>query len=262
MSVNISAVLELDICILFMIIQNTAGMNCLKITSRGLHLSVIYVNHHQNRVQIYLRWILARQCKKSRENTYEALHTRGFRCGGIIVRACEYLNFPRGVVGHLVDALCYGQARSRVRFQLVSLEFFFDIILPMTLWPWGRLSLEQKWVSGIFRVDKGGRCVGMSTLPPSCTDRLEICEPQPSGTLRTCPGLMGLLYLNVGWKPVTCRLPQTPKDEDQDFLPWCSQWEILISTLVKGPLCPVKWHIHGLLSWGLSILGGFVNRLG
>ena len=36
---------------------------------------------------------------------------------------------------------------------------------------------------------KGGRCVGLRTLPPSCTDFLEIWEPQPPGTLRASSGL-------------------------------------------------------------------------
>jgi len=31
---------------------------------------------------------------------------------------------------------------------------------------------------------KGGRCVELTTLPPSCVDHLEIWEPQPPGTLR------------------------------------------------------------------------------
>jgi hypothetical protein len=31
--------------------------------------------------------------------------------------------------------------RSRVRFPIVSLEFFFDVILPVALCPWGWLSL-------------------------------------------------------------------------------------------------------------------------
>jgi hypothetical protein len=34
---------------------------------------------------------------------------------------------------------------------------------------------------------KGGRCIGLTTLPPSCADCLEIWEPQPPGTLRECP---------------------------------------------------------------------------
>jgi len=36
---------------------------------------------------------------------------------------------------------------------------------------------------------KGGRCVGLTTLPPSCADCLEIWEPQIPGTVRACPGL-------------------------------------------------------------------------
>jgi len=36
---------------------------------------------------------------------------------------------------------------------------------------------------------KGGRCVGLTPLPPSCADCLEIWDPQPPGTHRACPGL-------------------------------------------------------------------------
>ena len=36
---------------------------------------------------------------------------------------------------------------------------------------------------------KGGRCVGLTILPPSCVDFLEICEPQPSRTPLTYIGL-------------------------------------------------------------------------
>ena len=46
--------------------------------------------------------------------------------------------------------------------------------------------------------DKGGRCVELTTLPPSCANCLEIWEPQPAGTLRDCPGLdlhLGNLHL-------------------------------------------------------------------
>jgi hypothetical protein len=36
---------------------------------------------------------------------------------------------------------------------------------------------------------KGGRCVGLTTLPPSCADCLGIWEPEPPGALRACPAL-------------------------------------------------------------------------
>jgi len=50
--------------------------------------------------------------------------------------------------------------------------------------------LTEMSTRNIFVVGgKGGRCVGLTTLPPSCADCLEIWGPQPPATLRTSPGL-------------------------------------------------------------------------
>jgi hypothetical protein len=40
-----------------------------------------------------------------------------------------------------------------------------------------------------FPGGKGGRCLGLTNLSPSCADCLEIWEPQPPGTLGACQGL-------------------------------------------------------------------------
>jgi len=40
-----------------------------------------------------------------------------------------------------------------------------------------------------FLGGKGNQCIGLTTLPPSRADCLEIWEPQTPGTLRACPGL-------------------------------------------------------------------------
>ena len=43
---------------------------------------------------------------------------------------------------------------------------------------------------------KGGQCVRLTTLSPSCAECLEIWEPRPSGTLRACSrSVQELLYL-------------------------------------------------------------------
>ena len=40
-----------------------------------------------------------------------------------------------------------------------------------------------------FLGGKNGRCAGLTTLPPSCAECLEICDPQPYGNLRPCTGI-------------------------------------------------------------------------
>jgi len=40
-----------------------------------------------------------------------------------------------------------------------------------------------------FLGGKGGRCLGLTILPPSCAGCLEIWEPQLPGTPRASPGL-------------------------------------------------------------------------
>ena len=81
---------------------------------------------------------------------------------------------------------CATSRKVTVLFPIVSLESFVDVILPAALWPWGRLSLNRNEFQEYFLGAKGGRCVGQSTLAPSCADCLGIWEPQPLGILSTC----------------------------------------------------------------------------
>ena len=62
---------------------------------------------------------------------------------------------------------------------------------PFALWPFGRLSLEQKWVPGIFPGCKGGRCLRLTTLPPTCATVVKsgnLNFMEHSGPLQTCSG--------------------------------------------------------------------------
>ena len=72
---------------------------------------------------------------------------------------------------------------------MVSLQFFIDIILPAHCGPGVDSASNRNEYQEYFLGCKGGRCVGLTTLPPSCADCLEIWEPQPPGTLRASPGL-------------------------------------------------------------------------
>jgi len=72
---------------------------------------------------------------------------------------------------------------------MVSPGFFIDLLLPAALWPGVDSACTRNQYQEYFLRGKGGRCIRLTTLPPSCSNCLEIWEPQPSGTLRACPGL-------------------------------------------------------------------------
>ena len=59
----------------------------------------------------------------------------------------------------------------------------------------------------LFPGGTGGRYVGLTTLPPSCADCLEIWEPQSPGTLWTCQACNGIalpfIYQFLGGESVS-----------------------------------------------------------
>jgi len=62
-----------------------------------------------------------------------------------------------------------------------SLGFFFHLIHPTAL---RSIQLLTEMSTG----EKGGRCVGLTTLPSSYVDCLEMWEPQHTGALTDCLG--------------------------------------------------------------------------
>ena len=92
-------------------------------------------------------------------------------------------------VAQLVEALLY---KSEGRASDISLTESFRPHCGS--WDW--LNLNRNEYQEHFMDGKGGRCVGMTTLPSSCANCLEIWDPQPSWALWACnrPD-QGFLYL-------------------------------------------------------------------
>jgi hypothetical protein len=165
----------------------------------------------------------------------------------------KYENFYSGS-GAVDWSTALQAGRLRVRLPMVSLEFFIDIILPATLSPWGYSTSNRNWVPGIFPWCKEGRCVGLTTLPPSCADRLEIWEPYAPGTLRASPGREDSIQF---YSQQTQTFPSCPQRTD-----WLCTFRVSIKDVprIKRPE-PKPDHWTLCSAWVRTDTDILVNRM-
>jgi hypothetical protein len=81
---------------------------------------------------------------------------------------------------------------------------------------------------------KGGRCVGLTTLPPSCAECLEIWEPQPSATLWDCCTFKGHPCHGCG------RKERRPRYSSNSFAAWALEGMGSQSATLPGALPVVQ----------------------
>ena len=69
----------------------------------------------------------------------------------------------------------------------------WDFPLTRSFWPHYGCGIDsapdKNEYQEFFLTGKGGRCVGLTTLPTSCADCHVMWGPQPPGTLKSCPAL-------------------------------------------------------------------------
>ena len=70
--------------------------------------------------------------------------------------------------------------RSWVQSPMGSLEIFLDLILPAALWPGVNSTSERNEYQEYLLGGKGSWCIGLTTLPPSGANCLEILGPSIS----------------------------------------------------------------------------------
>jgi hypothetical protein len=88
--------------------------------------------------------------------------------------------------------------RSRVRFPIVYLDFSLALSFRPHSGPGFDSARNRNESQDYILRGKGGRCVRLTTFPPSCTDCIEIWEPQTPVILETFyPYAYGILCTSL-----------------------------------------------------------------
>ena len=109
------------------------------------------------------------------------------------INSTQYTDWGHAVA-QLAEALHYKSEDRGFDSRWCHWKFFIDIILPAALCPGVDSVSNRNEYQEYFLEGKSGRCVGLTTLPPSCGDCLEsgsLNLLEPFGSSRP---LMGLLY--------------------------------------------------------------------
>jgi hypothetical protein len=112
-----------------------------------------------------------------------------FQCFGIALlytSICTYISLCIAVA-QLVEALSYKPEGHGFDSRLCHWDFSFTYSFRSHCGRGVDSASNRNEYQEYFLGGKG--CVGLTTLPPSCADCLEIWEPQPPGILMACPGL-------------------------------------------------------------------------
>jgi hypothetical protein len=80
---------------------------------------------------------------------------------------------------------CLSRTFSSIQFR----SFWQKVFWTLSRWNFNESASNRNEYQEYFLGGKGSRCVGLTTLPPSCADCLEVWKPRPPATLRACPGL-------------------------------------------------------------------------
>jgi hypothetical protein len=118
---------------------------------------------------------------------YNSCHSHRYRLFLLTLHFCCYFQTLGHVVTRLTHCATGWKVVDSIPDALIGIFYWHNP--SAKLWPWGLLSFWHTWVLGTFPGGKGGWCIGLTTLPPSCTYCHEIWEPQHHGTLWVCPGM-------------------------------------------------------------------------